>query len=62
MQRAPFDKAELSFLLYAIGMESPTAWQLMPQLCDALGIEYPPQHIQPTNEQRELMQDPFELH
>jgi hypothetical protein len=48
--------------LYAMAMESPTAWQLMPQLCEALGIEYPPQHVQPTNEQRELMQDPFELH
>jgi hypothetical protein len=48
--------------LYSIGMESQTAWQLMPQLCEALGIEYQPQHVQPTNEQRELMQDPFELH
>lgn len=48
--------------LYAIGMESPTAWQLMPQLCEALGIEYPPQCVQPINQQRELMQDPFELH
>ncbi len=48
--------------LYAIGMESPTAWQLMPQLCEALGIEYPPKCVQPITEQRELMQDPFELH
>lgn len=48
--------------LYAIGMESITAWRMMPQLCEALGIEYPPKCVQPINEQRELMTDPFELH
>jgi hypothetical protein len=29
--------------LYAIGMESPTAWAKMEELCKALGIPYPPQ-------------------
>lgn len=30
--------------LYAIGMESPTAWEKMEELCKALGIQYPPQY------------------
>jgi len=29
--------------LYAIGMESPTAWVKMEELCKALNIPYPPQ-------------------
>jgi hypothetical protein len=30
--------------LYAIGMESPTAWLKMEELCKALNIPYPPQN------------------
>lgn len=30
--------------LYAMGMESPTAWAKMEELCKALGIQYPPQY------------------
>ena len=29
--------------LYAIGMESDTAYRLMPELCEQLGIAFPPQ-------------------
>ena len=29
--------------LYAMGMESPTAWHKMKELCEALGFPYPPQ-------------------
>ena len=28
--------------LYAIGMESQTAWHMMPELCAALGLPFPP--------------------
>jgi len=30
--------------LYAIGMESPTAWLKMEEFCKALNIPYPPQN------------------
>lgn len=30
--------------LYAMGMESPTAWEKMEELCKALNIPYPPQN------------------
>jgi len=33
--------------LYAMGMESPTAWQKMPELCEALGVKFPPENQQP---------------
>ena len=36
--------------LYAIGMESPTAWLKMEELCKALGIQYPPQQKQAISE------------
>jgi hypothetical protein len=29
--------------LYAMGMESPTAWAKMEELCKAFNIPYPPQ-------------------
>lgn len=29
--------------LYAIGMESDTAYRLMPELCALLGVPFPPQ-------------------
>lgn len=43
--------------LYAIGMESETADKLMPQLCAALGIDYPPQIER--HENRQDIPDPF---
>jgi CO dehydrogenase/acetyl-CoA synthase gamma subunit (corrinoid Fe-S protein) len=42
-----------------MGMESPTAWQLMPQLCEALGINYPPRNGQQIDEKRQHMADPL---
>jgi hypothetical protein len=30
--------------LFAIGMESDTAYRLMPELCALLGIHYPPEN------------------
>jgi hypothetical protein len=45
--------------LFSIGMESRTAWELMPQLCEALGIEYPPKlEPQPKRE----IPDPLAIH
>jgi hypothetical protein len=29
--------------LYAMGMESPTAWQKMQELCALAGVQFPPQ-------------------
>lgn len=29
--------------LYAMGMESRTAYELMPQICELLGIKFPPE-------------------
>lgn len=37
--------AQLSDLLYAIGMESPSGWAHMQELCAAVGVPYPPQPI-----------------
>ena len=34
---------QLTDLLYAIGMESPTAWAHMAELCAELHIPYPPE-------------------
>ena len=34
---------ELEDLLYAVGMESPTAWHHMKALCEKLGVNYPPE-------------------
>ncbi len=42
--------------LYAMGMESPTAWRLMESLCKALGIPFPPQ---PPAKQPKDIQDPL---
>lgn len=36
--------------LYAMGMESPTAWAKMEELCKALGIQFPPQQEQAISE------------
>lgn len=35
--------------LYAMGMESPTAYLRMPELCEALGIDYPPTQTNKVN-------------
>lgn len=36
--------------LYAMGMESQTAWQKMQELCAALGMPFPPQpEAKPVN-------------
>lgn len=45
--------------LYAIGMESQTGWRLMRELCERLGIQYPPEHKQ-DSARREAMADPLE--
>jgi hypothetical protein len=34
---------QLIDLLYAIGMESPTGWARMPELCALLQVPYPPE-------------------
>ena len=44
--------------LYAIGMESPTAWHLMRDLCERLGIQYPPEYHRDTAK-RDAMPDPL---
>lgn len=44
--------------MYAIGMESETAYRLMQELCEALGVPYPPEHRQDTTK-REAMDDPL---
>ena len=44
--------------LYAIGQESETADHLMRSLCEALGIQYPPEHNQ-ESARREAMADPL---
>lgn len=36
-------KQQIAELLYAIGMESPTAWARMQELCELLGVKYPPE-------------------
>lgn len=35
----------LADLLYAIGMESPTAWARMEELCALLNVPYPPERM-----------------
>ena len=44
--------------LYAIGMESETAYRLMRELCERLGITYPPELRQDTAK-RDAMADPL---
>jgi hypothetical protein len=34
---------QIADLLYAIGMESPTAWARMQELCALLQVPYPPE-------------------
>jgi len=45
--------------LYDMAMESRTAWNLMPELCERLGIEYPPRNGQQIDEKRQNMADPL---
>jgi len=46
--------------LYCMGMDSPTAYRLMPELCAALCIDYPPQ-LSPRelSEAAQAFPDPF---
>lgn len=44
--------------LYAIGMESETAYRLMRELCERLGMPYPPEIHQDTAK-RDALPDPF---
>ena len=48
--------------LYSMGMESPTAWQSMPELCAALGQPFPPVAPTPDTAAREALPDPFLTH
>ena len=34
---------QIADLLYAVGMESPTAWARMQELCALLNVPYPPE-------------------
>jgi hypothetical protein len=43
--------------LYAMEMESPTAWQKMPELCAALGVKFPPENREPLPDRN--VADPF---
>ena len=46
--------------LYCLGMESETAYRLMPQLCAALGVDYPPQlSRRELSEAAQAFGDPF---
>jgi hypothetical protein len=38
--------------LYAMGMESPTAWQKMQELCALAGVQFPPQPQKNTSTQK----------
>ena len=45
--------------LYAMAMESDTAYRLMPQLCAALGMPFPPRLTPPDTAKRDALPDPF---
>ena len=45
--------------LYAMAMESDTAYRLMPELCAALGMPFPPRLTPPDNSKRDALPDPF---
>ena len=45
--------------LHCIGMESDTAYRLMPQLCKLLGYQFPPRMDKPANERRDAIPCPF---
>ena len=45
--------------LHCIGMESDTAYRLMPQLCKLLGYQFPPRLDKPANERRDAIPCPF---
>ncbi len=47
--------------LYAMAMESDTAYRLMPELCARLGYPFPPRLNPPDNTaKRNAIPDPFE--
>jgi len=43
--------------LYAMGMESDTAYRLMPELCKLLGMPYPTANPTPTPKEEEYDQE-----
>jgi hypothetical protein len=45
--------------LYSMGMESPTAWQQMQELCKALGQPFPPVAPVADTAARDALPDPF---
>lgn len=47
---------QLSGLLYCIAMESETAFQMLPELCKRLGVEFPPK-LEPVTKRD--IPDPF---
>ena len=48
--------------LFAMSMESETAYKLMRELCETLGFQYPPSNMPQVNEKRERMADPLTTH
>ncbi len=46
--------------LYCIGMESETAYLLMPELCARLGYPFPPRLTPPDTAKRDALPDPFQ--
>ena len=45
--------------LYAMAMESDTAYRLMPEICARLGYPFPPRLTPPDNSRRDALPDPF---
>lgn len=45
--------------LYAMGMESETAYQHMQELCELVGVVYPPSLTSTRTAKREAMPDPL---
>lgn len=43
-------------ILYCIGMESPTGWAYMEQLCKATGVKYPPRSLKEIVEERKKVE------
>ena len=45
--------------LYAMAMESDTAYRLMPEICARLGMPFPPRLTPRDNSKRDALPDPF---
>ena len=46
-------------LLYCMAMESETAYRLMPEICAALGMPFPPEKRETDTAKRDALPDPF---